>query len=136
MANTKKMTTSPQSRRRRKPAKPVGARALLLTLALGGTLGGWAGLAISAMHVEEITNAPTTPLPDPALETQVILLSASPEAQALELPPIPTVQPPPAAINTDAISTVQTAPAVTLAPIPAVPQPVVQRPVARSRSSR
>ncbi len=133
---TKKMTTKPSGRGRRKPAKPVGARALLLTLALGGALGGWAGLAISAAR-QEGSDPASVSQPDPALEAVVIVDAAVPDTLLLQLPPIPTVQPPPAALNATTSITSQTAPApVSLAPIPAVPQPVIQHPVTRSRSSR
>ncbi len=134
MTDTKKTTTKAGIRKRRKPSKPIGARALLLTLALGGTLGGWAGLAFSAMRTENAA-LPSTPQPDPALEAVVVIDPAA--DAALQLPPIPTIQPPPAAWNEGASAAIQTIPApATLAPIPAVPQPVIQRPVTRTRSSR
>ena len=135
MTDTKKTTTKTGIRKRRKPSKPIGARALLLTLALGGTLGGWAGLAFSAMRTENAA-LPSTPQPDPALEA-VVVIDPTADAAALQLPPIPTIQPPPAAWNEGATAAIQTIPApATLAPIPAVPQPVIQRPVTRTRSSR
>ena len=107
----------------------------MLALALGGTMGGWAGLAFSTMQAENIPIA-STPQPDPALEAMVLIDPAAQDAE-LQLPPIPTVQPPPPALLGEAATAGSNAPtAMTLAPIPAIPQPVVQRPVTRTRSSR
>jgi len=65
---------------------------LLLTLALGGSLGGWAGLAFSATRTDNAALSPAATAPAPDI--------------------------------------------MALASIPAVPQPVIQRPVVRTRSSR
>ena len=118
---TTKMTTESRPRRKRRPGKPLGARALLLTLAMGGVLSGWAGLAITATREEGAVDS-TGGIPASAVG------NSSP---VLALPPIPTVHPPPSGL---AIG--DSAPERLLAPIPAVPQPVRQRPLARTRSSR
>ncbi len=135
MANTK--TTKPRSRprKKRKSTKPLGARAMLLTLALGGTLGGWAGLAYSAQQKQPITAEAPTPIPTP--ETILLVDQAATNVEVLQLPPIPTVVPPPSSNSNITVNAISTAPStVALAPIPAVPQPVIQAPVTRTRSSR
>jgi len=133
MTDTKKLTTKPRQRRKRSCSKPLGARALLLTLALGGTLGGWTGLAVAAMNRESASPS----IAGPAAQTVALKTGDAALTQTLQPPPIPTVQPPPANLVANAAVTRQAAPAlVSLAPIPAVSQPVLRRPVARTRSSR
>ncbi len=131
----KKMTTSARPRKRRKPMKPHGARAMLLALALGGTLGGWVGLSTAAIRREAVS------APAPAAPVEIVTAPASaaaPHVAAVVLSPIPTIQPPPAQSDVSLTTPMQALPqsATTLAPIPAVPQPVIQRPVTRTRSSR
>ena len=120
--------------RKRTSAKTLEIRAMLLALAMGGVFGGWAGLAISVTHRENATPpAIVESVARPIVETQ-----SSNALQALSLPPIPTVQPPPNPLtpHDSANSIRESSPTLSLAPIPAVPQPVNQRPVARTRSSR
>lgn len=115
-------------RKRRKADKPTGARALLLALALGGTLGGWGMLASSAMK----NNVAATPAPEQTVGTTSPIAEA--DVAAIALAPVPTVQPPPSHLNV--VSATQSLPVSQLAPLPAVPQRVVIRPITRTRSSR
>jgi len=116
-------------RRSRKQVKPIGVRALLLSLALGGTLGGWVGLANAALRTAKNTGNEVSPSPPPPIVT------SQPQYQP-SLPPIPTIVPPPDMANEVNITWSQNPPPPTLKPIPAIPQPVMQRPAARTRTSR
>lgn len=123
---TMKMMTKQRVHR---PAKLTGARALLLAMALSGTIVGWTVLANSAPKGNAL--AATAP----ALTTKAIVPAAQQGADTLLLAPIPTIQSPPTSPTLS--TTLQPLPEpARLIQIPAVPSLTNRRPVARARSSR
>jgi hypothetical protein len=109
--------TKPQ----RRVTGALGTKLLLMTGALGLTLGGWGMLAANEHSI-------TTEV------GQVEIMVVAP-AEPPGLPPIPTVAPlmAPEAIPEAPAAAAAQAPAPTLRAVPAVP---AVRPVARTRSSR
>ncbi len=131
-------TTTKPSRRPRRPSKPTGIKALLVALTLGGTLGGWAGLAAHTVQQPSSSTAPIVTASVQASQAGAPVNRTLTNPVAATLPPIPTVVPPPdfsALATTTSIQPSSNQP-LALAPIPAVPQPVIRRPIARTRSSR
>ncbi len=119
---------SSRSRRSRpRKADTIGARALLAALAVSATLGGWAVIARDSQSIAPAAIEPLAGSTSPA----------TPNADAVQLAPLPTVVAPPASLDEAASSQLAPleAPLLRQAPLSPAGRSLLARPLARSRSS-